>query len=68
MGVYAPVRSNPRWATRTYAMKKYSDGVKWIDVVRIKNATGSYSFQTYAIVGSLDDVRADMLHLHSLLN
>ena len=77
MGIYSPDSPQPNYATHEYGRWDFSllplplfgqSLVKWNNVFRIDNPSGSYDFRSYVIVGSLDNVRVSMLQLYNIVH
>ncbi|MFZ6871214.1 DUF4214 domain-containing protein [Undibacterium sp. Di27W] len=73
MGIYSPdlpqdVKAHPDYQAAGYGRWRYASGdsVKWNNVFRYDNPVGNYSFISYVIVGSREEVRSTMLQLASL--
>jgi hypothetical protein len=68
MGIYAPDLPDDLWPTIGYARYKFGDCVKWNCVFRKNNLTaGTYKFQSYVMVGTLDNVKVSMNQLYGYL-
>jgi hypothetical protein len=74
MGIYSPDSPQPNHPTAGYGRWDFSiipgfylPLVKWNNVFRIDNPAGSYSFRSYVIVGSLDNVKMSMQQLYEIV-
>jgi hypothetical protein len=71
MGVYSPDQPSNGFENAGYGRWNFGaqQVVKWNCVFRIRNAKGiaaaDYSFRTFVIVGTLEDVRIAMVRLHT---
>lgn len=71
MGVYSPDQPSKGFENAGYGRWNFGSQnvVKWNCVFRLRNGDGiaaaDYSFRTFVIVGTLDDIRIAMLRLHS---
>lgn len=70
MGIYSPQQPSPGFNNAGYGRWNFGSEqvVKWNCVFRIRDphgvAPGDYSFKTFVIVGTLEDVRLAMIRLH----
>jgi hypothetical protein len=71
MGVYSPDQPSKGFENAGYGRWNFGSQnvVKWNCVFRLRNGEGiaaaEYSFRTFVIVGTLEDIRIAMLRLHS---
>lgn len=71
MGIYSPDQPSKGFENAGYGRWNFEPEqvVKWNCVFRIRETNGiaadDYSFRTFVIVGTLDDVRVAMIRLHS---
>ena len=71
MGVYSPDQPSIGFENAGYGRWNFGpqNVVKWNCVFRLRNGEGiaaaEYSFRTFVIVGTLEDIRIAMLRLHS---
>ena len=72
MGIYSPDQPSKGFENAGYGRWNFGrqEVVKWNCVFRIRESRGiaadDYSFRTFVIVGTLDDVRLAMIRLHSV--
>lgn len=68
MGIYSPNSPQSAWPAAGYGRWRFGDTVKWNNVYRAYNPSGSLHFRSYVIVGSLDNVRVSISQLHGILH
>ncbi len=68
MGIYSPGTPQASFRGLGYGRWRFGDVVKWNNVYRVNNPSGVYHFQSYVIVGSLENVKISMQQLHSIVH
>jgi len=70
MGIYSPSSPQPSYPGLGYGRWRFGpeNVVKWNNVFRIPNPSGAYDFQSYVIVGSLDNVKVSMQQLYNIVH
>ncbi|MFZ6780801.1 hypothetical protein ACO0LD_28545 [Undibacterium sp. Ji83W] len=68
MGIYSPEAPQATFAGLGYGRFRFPDTVKWNNVFRIYNPSGTYHFRSYVIVGSLENVRVSMTQLYNAIH
>lgn len=63
MGFFSPDTPQPTYPAAGYGRWKFPDTTKINNVYRISNPSGMYTFKTYVVVGSYQDVRDGLSYL-----